>query len=115
MKEGPILSFVARQALENLGRNVRVARLRRGESESAAAERAGVSRPTWQRLEQGSPSVSLGLAMEALRLYGFSEQLFSLADPEMDKEGQAKDAARRPKRGSSARKSTKPVPADKDA
>jgi transcriptional regulator with XRE-family HTH domain len=106
MKEGPILSFVTRQALANLGRSVRTARLRRGESETLAAQRAGVSRPTWQRLEQGNPAVSLGLAMEALRLYGFSEQLFALGDPAIDAEGEAKDAARRPKRGSRARTKT---------
>lgn len=99
MKNNPTLSFIGRQALENLGLNVRTARLRRGETEEMAAQRAGVSRPTWRRLEAGNPAVSVGLAFEALQLYGFSEQLFSLADPDLDAEGRSKEAARRPLRG----------------
>lgn len=99
MKNDPALSFIAQQALENLGLNIRTARLRRGDTEEIAAQRAGVSRPTWRRLEAGHPSVSVGLAFEALQLYGFSEQLFSLGDPDQDAEGRSKEAARRPLRG----------------
>ena len=101
MKNTPTLSFIARQALENLGLNLRTARLRRGETEELAAQRAGVSRPTWRRLEAGHPSVSVGLAFEALQLYGFSQQLFLLGDPDQDSEGRSKEAARRPSRGRS--------------
>jgi len=96
---GPLTSFPGEQALKRMGQNIRTARLRRGESEELAGQRTGVSRHTWRRLEQGSPKVALGVLVEALVAYGFSEQLFDLADPELDLEGQARDAARRPMRG----------------
>ncbi|HLS50988.1 MAG TPA: helix-turn-helix transcriptional regulator [Burkholderiaceae bacterium] len=99
LPRGPLLSFQSRQALKLVGKNLRTARLRRGESESLAAQRTGVSRHTWRRLEAGEPSVSLGLLFEALTIYGFTEQLFELANPDLDTEGKAHDAARRPKRG----------------
>lgn len=99
LPRGPLLSFQSQQALKNLGANLQIARLRRGESESLAAQRTGVSRHTWRRLEAGEPSVSLGLMFEALVVYGFTEQLFQLADPDLDIEGKAQDAARRPKKG----------------
>lgn len=99
LPRGPILSFQSEQALKQFGLHIRTARLRRGESEALAAQRTGVSRQTWRRLEAGEPSVSLGLMFEAMTIYGFSQQLFDLADPELDLEGQAQDAARRPKKG----------------
>lgn len=95
----PNSSFQVEQALHQFGQNIRTARLRRGESEALAAQRAGVSRHTWRRLEAGQPSVSLGLMFEAMTMYGFSAQLSDLASPDVDLEGQAQDAARRPKKG----------------
>lgn len=99
---GPTLSFLAAGALRTVGENIRTARLRRGESETLAAERAGVSRQTWRRLEKGHPAVSVGLLFEAMAVYGFGDQLFALADPALDAEGIARDAARRPLRGRAA-------------
>lgn len=101
---GPTLSFQAKSALAILGENIRTARLRRGESETLMAERVGVSRDTWRRLESGSPSVSLGLFVEAMCVLGFTQTLFELADPQTDTMGIAADAARRPQRGRSAPK-----------
>ena len=95
-QHGPLLSFQSTQALQKLGENIRTARLRRGESEALAAQRTGVSRLTWRKLEACDPTVSLGLFFEAMTVYGFTEQLFDLADPELDLDGQAQDAARRP-------------------
>jgi len=97
--QGPVVSFVAESALRQMGENIKTARLRRGESEELAAQRTGVSRMTWRRLEQGSPKVALGLFFEAMTIYGFEAQLFDLAAPDLDTEGQAQDAARRPQRG----------------
>jgi len=96
---GLTLSFQSQEALRQVGQNIKTARLRRGESEETAAQRTGVSRQTWRRLEEGSPKVALGLFFEAMTIYGFGEQLFDLADPADDIEGMANDAARRPQRG----------------
>ena len=98
---GPLVSFEAQSALAQVGQYIRTARLRRGESESLAATRVGVSRQTWRRLEEGSPKVALGLFFEAMTIYGFAAQLFELAHPEDDANGIAMDAARRPQRGRS--------------
>jgi DNA-binding XRE family transcriptional regulator len=46
--------------LKRLGENIRFARLRRNISAILQAERAGISRPTLNSIEKGSPSVSLG-------------------------------------------------------
>jgi len=43
--------------------------------------------------------VAIGLLFEAMVVYGFTEQLFELADPDLDVEGAARDAARRPRHG----------------
>ncbi|MGE4336130.1 MAG: helix-turn-helix domain-containing protein [Pigmentiphaga sp.] len=97
--QGPVLSFQTRAALRSIGGRIRTARLRRGDTEIAAATRAGVARDTWRRLEQGQPTISVGLFIEALVLYGFAEQVFELADPALDSVGASMDASRRPKRG----------------
>ena len=93
-------SFDAAEALARLGANIRTARLRRGETESMLASRMGVSRATVTRLERGDGGVSLALALEALLLYGYGDQVFALGDPDLDGVGKRMDAARRPSRGS---------------
>ncbi len=98
-KNGPLLSFQTESALIQVGGCIRIARLRRGESEDMACERVSVSRQTWRRLEQGHPGVSIGLLFEALLIYGFTEQLFELGHPDHDAEGKTRDAARIPKYG----------------
>ncbi|SEI45992.1 MULTISPECIES: helix-turn-helix transcriptional regulator [unclassified Achromobacter] len=93
-------SFEAAEALARLGANVRTARLRRNETEATLASRMGVSRATINRLERGDGGVSLALAIEALLLYGFGDQVFALGDPDADGVGKRLDALRRPSRGS---------------
>jgi len=66
-------SIVPRLArlLAGLGENIRKARLRRAYSAETVAQRAGISRKTLYRVEQGDPAVALGIyarALQALRL-----------------------------------------------
>lgn len=49
------------KVLKIMGEQIRLARLRRNLSVSLVAERAGVSRATLWRVEQGSPSVAMGI------------------------------------------------------
>jgi transcriptional regulator with XRE-family HTH domain len=72
-------------ALEKLGADLAVARLRRRESLATWAKRMGISVPTLQRLESGDPGVSLGIVASALWLLGLDGQLADLAEPERDK------------------------------
>ena len=55
-------------ALEKLGADLAVARLRRKESLRSWAQRMGVTVSTLQRLESGDPSVSIGIVATALWL-----------------------------------------------
>lgn len=71
-------------AIEKLGADLAVARLRRKESLKAWANRMGVSVPTLQRLEAGDPSVGLGIVATALWLIQRDGELKNLAAPEHD-------------------------------
>lgn len=71
-------------ALEKLGADLALARLRRKESLKTWAGRMGVSVPTLQRLEAGDPSVGLGIVATALWLLQRDGALADLAAPERD-------------------------------
>ncbi len=72
-------------ALEQLGSDLAVARLRRRESLKTWAKRIGISVPTLLRLEAGEPSVSLGVLATALWLIGRDGALATLATPKEDR------------------------------
>jgi hypothetical protein len=71
-------------AIEKLGADLAVARLRRKESLKSWAQRMGVSVPTLQRLEAGDPAVGLGIVATALWLIKRDGELRNLAAPEHD-------------------------------
>ena len=72
-------------AIEKLGADLAVARLRRKESLRSWAARLGVSVATLQRLEAGDPSVGIGIVATALWLIQRDGELQSLAAPEYDR------------------------------
>jgi len=72
-------------AIEKLGADLAVARLRRKESLKTWARRLGVSVPTLQRLEAGDPGVGLGIVATALWLIQRDGELRNLAAPEHDR------------------------------
>jgi hypothetical protein len=78
-------------ALEKLGADLAVARLRRGESLKTWSKRLGVTTPTLLRLEAGDPGVGLGILATALWLIGRDAGLADLAAPEHDKGALDKD------------------------
>ena len=64
--------------LEGYGSNLKLARLRRRFSAETVAQRAGISRKTLARVEQGDPAVALGIyarVMQVLRLETDLERL----------------------------------------
>jgi hypothetical protein len=71
-------------AIEKLGADLAVARLRRKESLKTWAKRMGVSVPTLQRLESGDPGVGIGIVATALWLLNRDGELRNLAAPEHD-------------------------------
>ena len=71
-------------ALQKLGADLAVARLRRKESLRTWAKRLGVTLSTLQRLEAGDPTVSIGIVASALWLINRDGELGNLAAPEYD-------------------------------
>ena len=71
-------------AIEKLGADLAVARLRRKESLRSWAQRLGVTVPTLQRLEAGDPAVGIGIVATALWLIQRDGELRKLAAPEHD-------------------------------
>jgi transcriptional regulator with XRE-family HTH domain len=71
-------------AIEKLGADLAVARLRRKESLKTWAKRMGVSVPTLQRLEAGDTAVGIGIVATALWLIKRDGELGNLAAPEHD-------------------------------
>ena len=59
-KRSAIVMPQTRDILEQMGGQIRLARLRRSLSSELVAERAGISRQTLTAIEKGSPSVSIG-------------------------------------------------------
>ncbi|GAB1388617.1 MAG: hypothetical protein AMXMBFR78_03290 [Rubrivivax sp.] len=72
------------RAIEKLGADLAVARLRRKESLRAWAQRLGVTVSTLQRLEAGDPAVGIGIVASALWLIQRDGELARLAAPEHD-------------------------------
>lgn len=72
-------------ALERLGADLAVARLRRKESLASWAARLGVTVPTLMRIEAGEAGVAIGLYATALWLIGRDGALAELASPEKDR------------------------------
>lgn len=71
-------------ALQALGENLAIARVRRKESQRLWAKRLGVSIPTLIRMEQGHPEVGMGTYATALWMIGRIQALPELADPKHD-------------------------------
>ena len=61
--------------LEELGENIKLARLRRKLSTMQVSERAGISRSTLWQIEKGLPNVSMGYYAQVLFVLGLEKNL----------------------------------------
>ena len=59
-KKAAVIMPQTREILEQMGEQIRLARLRRKLSLELVAERAGISRATLISIEKGAPTVSIG-------------------------------------------------------
>lgn len=82
-----------------MGRRLRLARLRRNWSAAFLAEKAGVSRTTLAAMEAGKPGTAIGIYLAVLWALGLEKTLDAVADPDTDAHGKALEAMRRPRRG----------------
>ena len=66
------------KVLEELGENIKLARLRRKLSAEQVAERAGISRSTLWQIEKGLPNVSMGYYAQVLFVLGLEKNLSNM-------------------------------------
>jgi transcriptional regulator with XRE-family HTH domain len=83
------LDDVAAQALVRLGSRIRIARLRRKLRQEDLARQIGKTRATVIALEQGSATTEIGAYVAALWALGLLQELDLVADPGLDRDGQA--------------------------
>ena len=80
---------VAAQALVRLGSRIRIARVRRKLRQEDLARQIGRTRATVAAIEQGSPTTDIGAYASALWALGLLQELELVADPGLDRDGQA--------------------------
>jgi transcriptional regulator with XRE-family HTH domain len=84
--------------MRTLGNDIRDARKRRQLPMSISAGRAFTSRSTLQRIEEGDPSVGIGIYAAVLHALGLLDGVAGLAAISNDTVGQALSSAAFPKR-----------------
>ncbi len=94
----------AARALRKLGRELALARRKRGISTDDMAARAFISRTTLWRLERGDPSIVLGTVATVAFVLQLHDRLANLATPPSDVLALSLDERRLPKRIRKARK-----------
>ncbi len=105
-----IPSILPRMArlLQGFGANLKLARLRRKYSAETVAQRAGITRRTLSKVEQGDPGVALGVYARVMQVLRLENDLAQLAvDDVLGRKLQ--DAGLTPKRRAPKRTSTKSV------
>jgi transcriptional regulator with XRE-family HTH domain len=65
--------------LAEVGENIRLARLRRRLSSEQMAERSGMGRSTYVKIEKGNSGVSIGYYLNVLNVLGLEKDFLQLA------------------------------------
>jgi DNA-binding XRE family transcriptional regulator len=92
------LSPKVRLSLAKLGTDIATARRKRNLTVVMMAERIGVAKSTYLKVEKGDPSVSMGVYAMALFVLGLGDALGDIVDPRRDDIGLLLDVQRLPKR-----------------
>jgi transcriptional regulator with XRE-family HTH domain len=79
----------AMQALVRLGARIRLARVRRKLRQEDLARKIGRTRATVIAIERGSPTSEIGTYVQTLWALGLLQELELVADPGLDRDGQA--------------------------
>ena len=93
-----ILPPKVRRSLVKLGADLATARKKRNLTAVMMAERLGVAKSTYFRVEKGDPTVSMGVYAMALFVLGFGDALGDIVDPRRDDQGLLLDTERLQKR-----------------
>lgn len=87
-----------RRAMVKLGADIALGRRKRGLTVMMMAERLGVSRGTYLRVEKGDPTVAMGVYAMVLFVFGLGVPFSDLVDARRDDQALLLDAERVPKR-----------------
>ena len=94
-----LLPTQLRRSMVQLGRGINIARRRRTLTAAMMAERIGVGRQTYRRVEQGDPTVAMGTYLMAMFVLGLEWGcLEAHTDPQADDTGTALGLAALPKK-----------------
>ena len=93
-----VLPPTVKRSLTKFGSDIATARRKRGLTTRAVAERMGVAKNTYLRVEKGDPAVGVGAYAMALFVLGFGDPLNNLIDVSRDDTGLLLDEERLPKR-----------------
>jgi transcriptional regulator with XRE-family HTH domain len=84
--------------LQQVGQNIKTARIRRNLTILELANRVHVDERTISRLEKGDPSINFKNLVTVLMVLGLEDSVFDLADPNADELGRALELQKYPKR-----------------
>ncbi len=87
-----------KRALGKLGTDIALARRKRQLTTVMMAERLGVAKSTYLKVEKGDPSVAMGAYAMTLFVLGLDSAIGDLVDPGRDDQGLLLDSGRVPKR-----------------
>ena len=93
-----VLPAGLRRSLAKFGHDLAVARRKRQLTMGMMAERTGLAKSTYARIEQGDPAVAMGAYAMALFVLGFGEGFRDVIDARRDDDGLLLDEERLPKR-----------------
>lgn len=78
-KSKPVLLPKMQLLMDQVGAQIKLARLRRKLSADQVAERTGISRRTIYSIEKGSSTVSIGYYLNVLKVLGLEKDILKLA------------------------------------
>lgn len=81
--KGPKLLPKEKRILENLGENLKLARLRRKLTTEQVSNRANISRKTLWHVEKGSDHISIGTILQVLSVLGLKNDLKVVAQDDL--------------------------------
>lgn len=93
-----ILPAKVKRTLGKLGADIALARRKRSLTTVMMAERLGVAKSTYLKVEKGDPSVGMGTYAMTFFVLGFDQALGEIVDPKRDDQGLLLDAERLPQR-----------------
>ena len=83
MKQTPTILPRMQRILEQLGTNIKLARLRRDLTTTQIAERSGVSRTTLWLIEKGDKGVSIAAYIQVLLALGLEQNLLKFGQDDV--------------------------------